>query len=242
MPSVDEEGYQERLAIGNGAMVLLMIFLFPLFPFFFLYRVLKHRGYPHKKISDYKFLGTFLLVCAIYGFLYAAASGPSVNGIILDLLFLFIPSMLMLHKASKIPNKLSEHCVQYRDYIYVNGITSIEELARLTGQQTKTAKNELKHLMNKGLLPDLEARGDRILRLDNSLNPFPAQFQENVTLVEVHSSHRNNVPVPSPAPKPITVECHGCGASMTITEGETKRCEYCGNIISESPRHNSKEV
>ncbi|MNT99911.1 hypothetical protein D3C72_2428900 [compost metagenome] len=36
----------------------------------------------------------------------------------------------------------------------------------------------------------------------------------------------------SRAPKPKTIECHGCGATVTIMEGEVKRCEYCDSTVS----------
>ncbi|MNJ01426.1 hypothetical protein D3C73_1610510 [compost metagenome] len=36
----------------------------------------------------------------------------------------------------------------------------------------------------------------------------------------------------SRAAKPKTIECHGCGATVTIMEGEVKRCEYCDSTVS----------
>lgn len=237
MASVDVEVYQEGLAVSTGVMVFLLIVLFPLFPFFMLYRIVKHHNYPHKKISDCKLMGTILLVMSILWYIVAFGSGPSGTGIALVTIFMFLPSLWLYNKASTINRAINERCVQYRNYIYVDGVTSIAEMAKLTGQRVKVVRNEVKRFIETGHLPDLETHGDRILRLDINWNhPHVERNQETVIRVEVsspdhcdHPSHRSEA---SRAPKPKTVECHGCGVSLTIMEGETKRCEYCGNTVS----------
>lgn len=238
MAAADVDGYQERLAVSTGAMVAVLFFFFPAFPFLMIYRIVQHRDYPYKKISDCQLIATILLIFSILWYIVAFGSGPSWKGVALVTIFLFIPSLWLYNKASSINHAIYERCVQYRDCIYVNGVTSIAELAKLTGQRARIVKNEVKHSINTGLLPDLETVGDRILRLDIKLDSSPAaRFHENVIRVErVSPAHftppSRQASPPPPAPKPKTVQCHGCGATMTIMEGETKRCEYCDSIVS----------
>lgn len=176
-------------------------------------------------------------------YIVAFGSGPSWKGVALVTIFMFIPSLWLYGKASKINQAINERCVQYRDFIYVNGVTSITELANLTGQRAIVVKNEVKHHINSGLLPDLETVGDRILRLDIDVNSsHNSQFHkytvQKETPSQVHCDHPSHSaasakkPEAAPKPKPKTVQCHGCGASITIMEGETKQCEYCENTLS----------
>lgn len=246
MASVDTGAHQNRLAVSTGSMVLLLIFFFPAFPFAMIYRIVKHRDYPYKKISDCKLVATILLVFSVLGYIVTFGSGPLWREAAIVTVFLFIPSVWQYSKASKIKQAIYERCIQYRDYIYVNDIASITELANLTGQRPILVNNEVKHHINSGLLPDLETVGDRILRLDIDVNTsYSARSYKYIvqeeTPSQVHCDHpshsktsakKNSKSEAAPKPKPKTVQCHGCGASITIVEGETKKCEYCENTLS----------
>lgn len=232
MASIDTGTYQNRLAVSTGAMVLLLIFFFPAFPFVMIYRIVKHRDYPFKKISDCKLLATILLVFSILGYIVTFGSGPLWREAAIVTVFLFIPSLWLYSKASKIKQAIYERCVQYRDYIFVNDITSITELAKLTDQRPIVVKNEVKHHINSGLLPDLETVNDRILRLDIDVNSSYLTSQRDQSLYSASSGKKSTRPEATPKPKLKTIQCQGCGASVTIVEGETKQCDYCENTLS----------
>lgn len=232
--------YREKPAISNKVMVLLFFLLLPLFPLFVVYRIIKHRNYSHKKIKDCKFFGTFLLIFALYGILILCKSTYSITGLIIDI-FLFMSSFALYIQAIRIRFTLSNRCEQYRDFIYTNGISSIEELARLTGQRVKLVKNDLQYLIRKELLGKIETYGDRILLNNGDIH---INFTEDyVFYVETsspeichHPSHATSSTMKNkkvkPAPKPKTIQCHGCGASITLIDGETKQCEYCESMVS----------
>ncbi|MDF2938135.1 MAG: hypothetical protein K0Q90_3508 [Paenibacillaceae bacterium] len=222
MSSVIADDYEERLAISTGKMVLIWMFLLPLFPFFMLYRIIKHRHYPHKKISDLKLMGVAFLIGFLFLFIVAISYEPDAAVIIFVSIITFLPSMIMFGAASNKTNKMNERYIVYRDLITQNGITSIEEMARLTGQRPKVVRNELKHMLHDNLLSGIEIYDNQIMRLDNKWTaPSPVHID--------HPSHHGNANHP---PVSKTVECRGCGASTTIMEGEVKRCEYCDSMVS----------
>lgn len=224
MTSAGVDDYQEGLAISTGKTALIMLFLPPLFPFFMLYRIIKHRHYPHKRISDLKLIAIVLLMMFISLFLAAITYSPSAAVIISISLVTLLPSMILFGTASNKSNKMNERYILYRDSITQNGIASIEELARLAGQQPRVVRNELKHMIHDNLLSGYDIRHNQIIQFEKKWTgpaetPSPAHFAPSSR----QASH---------APKHKTVECHGCGASTTIMEGQVKRCEYCDSILS----------
>lgn len=241
MSSVIEDDYKEDLAIGTGKMVLIWIFLLPLFPIFMLYRIIKHRHYPHKKISDFKLIGLVLLIGFIFLFIVDVSSEPNTAVIIFISLFTLLPAMIMFGVASNKTKKMDTRYILYRDLITENGITSIEEMARLTGQRPNVVKNELKHMIHENLLPDMDLHNNQIIKFDKKLTtmfnqPLPMRFEDSSIRADAPSeahcddpSHQN---VAFNKGKLKTVQCQGCGASETIMEGTTTKCDYCDNIIS----------
>ncbi|MFM9330531.1 hypothetical protein [Paenibacillus mesotrionivorans] len=223
MASVIADDYEEDLSVRNGIMILLCVFFPYLFPFFMLYRIIKHRHYPHKKISDLKLMAVFLLFVLSLLFAVAVSMERDPVLIIFVCAITFLPSMIMFGVASNKSNKINERYNHYRELITQNSIKFIEEMAQATGHRPLVVRNELKHMIHNNLLSGIEIHGNQIIRLDNKWAGMVSHPQTNKP---------ENKGDPSRAPKPKTIECHGCGASTTIMEGETTKCEYCDSIIS----------
>ena len=225
MASVIADDYEEGLAIGTGKMVLIWIFLLPLFPFFMLYRIIKHRYYPFKKISDLKLMGVFLLIAFLFLFAVAVSNEPNAAVIILISILTFLPSMIMFRSSSNKTNKMNKRYILYRDLLTRNSIKFIEEMAQATGHRPLVVRNELKHMIHNNLLSGIEIHGNQIIRLDNKWAGMVSHPQTN------KPEHKGD-PSRASKPQPKTIECHGCGASTTLMEGQTAKCEYCDSIIS----------
>lgn len=247
----DNESYDDEPAIGLGKMILVMIFLLPLFPILLLYRFIKHRHQSHNLIKDFFLSGAALLILfAITGALSYSTEAPLLSKTSLFIFFFFLlPGLALIWHAKRLENQLNECYVRYRDYIYEDGILSIPKLAERTGRRVQTAKNDLKHMVYVGIIEDgfVDDHSNRIvldgshhsngnnLQIEFSLDGGIQFEMSSTTTVCDHPSHSTasrKKAGPKPTPKPKTIQCHGCGASMTIMEGETKRCEYCESTVS----------
>ncbi|MNC29647.1 hypothetical protein D3C75_779040 [compost metagenome] len=254
--SSDEESYDDEPAIGLGKMIGILIFLFPLFPLFLLYRFIKHRNQSHNLIKDVFLSGSVVLVLFALSGIFVYTEEPFFSKPSLFILFVFLlPGLALIWQAKRMENNLYERYVKYRDYIYDDGILSIPKLAELAGKRVKVAKNDLKHMVYIGLIDDgfVDDRSNRIvldgkqrsfgnnLQIEFSLDggiQFEMTSTTSTTTFCDHPSHstasgkKAQEPEPAPKPKPKTIQCHGCGASITFIEGETKQCEYCDSMVS----------
>ncbi|RAV02021.1 hypothetical protein [Paenibacillus sp. YN15] len=251
----DDEAYDDEPAIGLGKMILIFIFLLPLFPIFLLYRFIKHRNQSHNLIKDVFLSGAVLLILfALSGVVVYSTGEPFLSAPSLVILFVFLlPGIALIWKGKRLENQLNERYVKYRDYIY-DGTHSVPKLAELAGRRIEAAKNDLKHMVCIGLIDNgfVDDRSNRIvfggkqrsfgnnLQIEVSVDG-EIQLEINSTTIisgspPFHSAktaeEKAAKPEPEPKPKPKTVQCHGCGASLTFMEGETKRCEYCDSIVS----------
>ncbi|MNP37208.1 hypothetical protein D3C76_1306430 [compost metagenome] len=96
-------------------------------------------------------------------------------------------------------------------------------------------------MIHENLLTGIEIYDNQIMKLDNKWaamvnHPQTKRFEDNANRTNVpslvHCDHPSHHGEASRAAKPKTIECHGCGATVTIMEGEVKRCEYCDSTVS----------
>jgi hypothetical protein len=223
MSSVIADDYKEDLSVRNDIMILFCVFFPYLFPFFMLYRIIKHRHYPHKKISDLKLMAVFLLF--VFSLFFAVAVSMERDPVLIIFVsaITFLPSMIMFGVASNKSKKINERYNHYRELITQNSIRFIEDMAQATGQRPLVVRNELKHMIHNNLLSGIEIHGNQIIKTENKWTPMinPSQTKKP-----------EDKGKPSLALKPKIIECHGCGASSTLMEGETTKCEYCDSIVS----------
>lgn len=232
MTSRDEE-YKDGPVINTGYMYVSLFFLWPIFPFLMLYRMSKHRNYTHKKISDCRLKGTFPLFFYLVYVFAMLSSEFSLTGLVAFSVIFLLPSLYQFHKAKRIKRKLLKRLEQYQNYLMENKVTLIERLGKLTGEFPEIVKNELRHWIYAGVLKNVDVRDNRVVNLVYDHFTF-----DNVNEPQHHHSPPKAVLAP-PSSQSKMVQCHGCGASMTIMEWETKRCEYCDNIISWKEEENA---
>lgn len=113
MSSVITDDYKEDLAISTGQMVCIWMFTFPMFPFFMLYRIIKHHHYPHKKISDLKLMGVFFLIGFLFLFALAIFYKSDAAVIIFISVLTLLPSMIMFGVTSNKTNRMNERYIVY---------------------------------------------------------------------------------------------------------------------------------
>lgn len=229
MATVNEE-YRDGPAIS----LLVMLICLPIFPLLMLCRIVAHSDYTHKKIGDCIFKGIVLMIIYLIYVISMFSSEFSADGLIAFSILLLLPSLYQLNKASRIKRKLHKRFEQYEEHFKINNVTTIEKLAELAKKSEAVVKNELLHWMYVGVLDYIEIQGNRVLVFGHSYKPSknqPHASNEIINAKKVDFHHPSEETVAA-LPKPKTIQCHGCGASTTIMEGETKQCEYCESTLS----------
>lgn len=234
MAALDEE-YKDSPAVNTVFMYISIFFLMPIFMLLMLYRMSQHRNYTHKKISDCRLKGTFAMFFYLVYVIGMLSSEFSATGLVAFSILFLLPSLYQFHKAKRIKRKLHKRLEQYQNYFMENQVTTIERLGKLTGERPEIVKNELLHWIYIGVLENIDVQANRVFIYGSYQEPQVSQRHVHIEVNHTapHRPHPSREAVaPPPPPKPKTVQCHGCGASTTIMEGETKKCEYCENILS----------
>jgi hypothetical protein len=224
----------EEYKDGPAISLLVMLICLPIFPLLMLCRIVAHIDYTHKKIGDCIFKGIVLMIIYLIYVVSMFSSEFSADGLMVFSILLLLPSLYQLNKASRIKRKLHKRFEQYESHFKINNVTTVGKLAELVKKSETVVKNELLHWMYVGVLDYIEIQGNRVLVFGHSYEPSknqPHVFNEAKNADKLHSQYPSKEAAAPPS-KPKPIQCHGCGASTTIMEGETKQCEYCESILS----------
>lgn len=152
--------------------------------------------------------GIFLILIGGMGVL-ACLDEPSSMGGAMFFLILGIVLKVMGTKNKKQAARIR----QYIALIVNQHITSLDELARATGNTYNVVCEDLNKMIEKGYLPGA------YLNLSIRRIMLPGQ-QAPV--------YRQSNPQPRRQARTKVISCKGCGAEMIVAEGTIRKCEYCG--------------
>lgn len=224
--------FNDKPAI-NGVWIIvsfMLLFLFPVGIILLVIRIIQHLNLSFKKIADLK-IGAYSLL-AMYGvIIFISQIGEitdrkqNILGVMLFSVVLLIPALYLLWLAKQKNKQLDDRYDSYYDIIIEQKITSIDQIAQITGKREKMIKNDLQRMIYLGLLDN-----GFIDEISNCIVFYESSDEEEDTYEEYEDEDETDdeAEVVQVQLFPKKVECAGCGSSSTLKPRETIFCTYCG--------------
>lgn len=211
-PNRQGYGYMPESSGPSWIAIIIMMIIFWPIGIFLLYKRLKVDR--KAAIGSGKALNGFGIFLIIIGALAIVGDldNPSSMGGAIFFLILGIVLKVMGTKNKKQAARIR----QYIALIVNQHITSLDELARATGNTYNVVCEDLNKMIEKGYLPGA------YLNLSIRRIMLPGQ-QAPV--------YRQSNPQPRRQARTKVISCKGCGAEMIVAEGTIRKCEYCGTPL-----------
>lgn len=193
------------------AIIILMIVFWPV-GVYLLYKRLKVDR--KAAISSGKALNGFGVTLIVLGSLAMIGNldEPSSMG---GAVFFIILGVVLANMGTK-TKKQAVRIRQYIALIVNQHITSLDELARATGNTYAVVCDDLNKIIEKGYLPGA------YLNLSIRQIMLPGQ-QAPIYRANAQGTRRQA--------RTKVISCKGCGAEMIVAEGTIRKCEYCGTPL-----------
>lgn len=171
-----------------------------------------------------KVIGWFSITIAALGFLATLGEADSMD---IGMVFFFLIAGIVLVRLGRSTIKSARRTKQYIGLIVNQRITSIDELARVTGTSYNETCKELQKIVDKGYFKGayINLAAKRII-LPGQYVPgppqggAPVQGGRTTPPTQMHKQVKEKI-----------VTCKSCGANNVIVVGAVRRCEFCGSHI-----------
>lgn len=190
------------------AIIILMIVFWPV-GIYLLYKRLKVDR--KAAIRSGRFLNGFGITLIVLGGL-AIIGDSSTAAVAISFIIL---GVVLIRTGSK-NKKQAMRIRQYIALIINQHITSLDELARATGNTYVVVCDDLNKMIEKGYLPGA------YLNLSIRQIMLPGQ-QAPIYRANAQGTRRQA--------RTKVISCKGCGAEMIVAEGTIRKCEYCGTPL-----------
>lgn len=190
------------------AIIILMIVFWPV-GIYLLYKRLKVDR--KAAIRSGRFLNGFGITLIVLGGL-AIIGDSSTAAVAISFIIL---GVVLIRTGSK-NKKQAMRIRQYIALIINQHITSLDELARATGNTYVVVCDDLNKMIEKGYLPGA------YLNLSIRQIMLPGQ-QAPIYRANAQGTRRQV--------RTKVISCKGCGAEMIVAEGTIRKCEYCGTPL-----------
>ncbi|GGD90140.1 hypothetical protein [Paenibacillus nasutitermitis] len=237
--------YKEKASIHGAVISIASFVFFPVAFILLLLRLILHSNMSYMRPRDYKvaaltFVGTLVFINVIL--LNTSGTGQGTAAAVMLVLFAFpIAILLVLARGSR--RKLERQLERYRQLVIDQGVSGVGYIAQSAGVSERKALNDLNFMVRAGLLPftyiDQDNRQVIVQRVQEPwgnppVPPAPQNGQWGGQPMPPMPGGEQGAPA-NPAPRsPVSVNCTGCGAESTILPGETRHCEFCGNVLPRS--------
>ncbi|QMV42121.1 hypothetical protein [Cohnella cholangitidis] len=119
----------------------------------------------------------------------------------------------------------------YYNITTAQGVESLDRISELTGQSVRNVTQDISYMIASGKMSDATLDvANRLVKLSgrsgagHSSSGSPSIATRNQIIVNGPAG-----PASSVATQPII--CTGCGSSSGVVPGESKECEFCGNVL-----------
>ncbi|MBT2290488.1 hypothetical protein J7E73_15380 [Paenibacillus albidus] len=245
----------ERTAFDYTAIVFAYLFA-PLGFVLAILRMATTHSRNQRKASNFSLLyhvcmGAFIEL-GIYFIIIKLTRDINYVGLLIRLViiyFLFrIPAIKFSVRAVGQKEGFTTLCNDYIALVLVDGIRHIGSLSDIRGQSEENVRRDLNYLIGQGLLsPDIVYYEGRIAnpfvkvppklvhpgRTDPSVAPRSGQTSELAQSGQP-SAARPEAQRRSSGQQAKSVSCPGCGARNLAAPGQSRNCDYCGTVLSNS--------
>ena len=136
----------------------------------------------------------------------------------------FICGIVILRIGRRFDEK-GERYKQYIDLVVNQGITSVDDIASVTGVDYKDVMTDLQKMIDEGFFPQA--------RLDNTQRAivFRRDEVQKAMAEEPQSTYVHPRYGAQQEPQEKVVTCPCCGANNKVMSGKVSECQYCGSFI-----------
>ncbi|WP_239615461.1 hypothetical protein [Cohnella mopanensis] len=222
----------------HGAIILATMFIFfPVGIVLLIIRFAVHFKYNHLRAMDYRLTGHSFVTffAAVAGIILLASAGSSTMTssdvtavLIVFAIVLGLPAFVFYVLGASRKKKMTNLYNLYYNITTAQGVDSLDRISELTGENVRNVTQDLSYMIASGkLLGATLDPANRVVKLSgrtgsSSGTPATATRSEIV----VNGPRGSASPV---ATQPIT--CSGCGSASRVVPGESKDCEFCGNVL-----------
>jgi predicted flap endonuclease-1-like 5' DNA nuclease len=234
----------ERPKIHSGFIISAMIIFFPIGIVLLLIRFAAHYKYNHLRAKDYTLVGhSFMILFGWFALIVLLATADTntagdVTGILVVLfIFLGLPGVFFYILGSNRKKKMNNLYNLYEHLTTVQGIEKFDRLAELTGENVRNVTQDLEYMIRSERLADatLDMTYQQIRLGHRSVQP-EGQTDAATAIAEQARSQQQAAAGRAAAstssrPAPVSITCPGCGSTSRVVQGESRDCEFCGNVL-----------
>lgn len=217
----------EDVKIHGGFVLGFLIFL-PVGIVLLLLRFVLHAKYNHLRDKDYRLTGHVLMTMFVFLMLLIRGSmegGEGFGAIFITFFIIFgVPALIFYGLAYSRKRKMEALYKAYYRLVIEQGYDTVATLSQLTGVSVRNVREDIRHMVVTGQLPDatLTKDGDIVL---------PGRTPRSET--QANDSAAQQAAAAQFAGPPKSVACSGCGATVNLYPGQTTECDFCGTILND---------
>lgn len=230
-----------RPAISGWLVLLGMALFFPIGFILLFIRCFKHWSKRYWHANDLRLAGHGFIFTEIWFILMfligdSGSANPDPEGarnVSMIVAFIFIIPALICYFVASGKNKLvQKDYMTYGKLASEKRVVTLAELALFSQRREKEVREDMKYLSAIGYFPHHTWDPATLTLVGNSsFRPASETSQTSASSAQESAATKAQAAGQGSAK---TVDCPGCGAAVTLSVGEKKHCEFCGNVVSYS--------
>jgi hypothetical protein len=234
----------DRPKIHTAVIITAIIMFFPLGLVLLLIRFITHYKYNHLRGKDYTLAGHcfMLLFGCISIIILLATAGTDSSGdapaMTIAFFILFgLPGLFFYFLGARRKKKMNNLYNLYDHLTTTQGVEKFDRLAEITGENVRNVTQDLDYMIRSGRLADatLDMTYQQIRLGHRSAQP-EGQTDAAAAIAEQARSQQQAAAGRAAAstssrPAPVSITCPGCGSTSRVVPGESRDCEFCGNVL-----------